>query len=84
MPSNPFTIVGFTVAEFYGRGDPYFGGTADDRPLGTAGTFLDGCYHLGEVARFDTRDAAQQAADAAPQRSGGKVGIIPIREWAAS
>ena len=74
-------ITGYTVAEFYGKGDPYFGGGADDRPLSKAGEFLTGCYSLSEVARFDTAGAAQQAADAATQRPGGKIGIIPVREW---
>lgn len=68
----------FEVIEFWGKGDPFFGGTADDRPLGKTGSFLTGGYAFSAVATFDTREAAQAAADAAPnRRAGGRISVIP-------
>ncbi len=74
-------VVGFEVTEFFGSGDPMFGGAADDRPLGNNGQFLRGCFPWSDVAQFATREQAQAAADAAEQRPGGKVGIIPVRDF---
>ena len=52
----------FIVIEFKG-GDPYFGGSADDRPLGKEGKFLTGCYVRDrDMAFFDTREDAERAA----------------------
>jgi hypothetical protein len=76
------SIIGYTVCEFHGTGDRYFGGTADDRPLGTSGSFLTGCYLRDEIAEFATVAEAQAALDAAPnKRTGGNVGIIPVRAF---
>lgn len=76
------SIVGYTVCEFYGTGDPFFGGTASDRPLGVSGEFLSGTYHLSQVAQFaDYWDAERAAYAAANRRRGGKIGIIPVRDY---
>lgn len=64
-----------TVVEFFGKGDPFFGGGADDRPLGKDGSFLTGCYHTSKIAQFDTKEEALAAAERAPnRRKGGLLG----------
>lgn len=61
--------------EFYGEGDAFFGGKADDRALGVDGSFLTKSYGRHEVARFPSREAALAAGDAAPnRRTGGLLG----------
>lgn len=65
------------AVEFHGKGDPFFGGSADDRPLGKAGEFLRGVYHLSEVAEFETREAAEGAVSRATnRREGGKISVF--------
>lgn len=67
-------MAGFVVVEFYGKGDPAFGGSADDRPLGKSGEFLTGCYHRSAVAKFESYDEAMAAGlAAANRREGGNV-----------
>jgi hypothetical protein len=67
----------FTVIEFWGKGDPFFGGTADDRPLGTSGRFLTGSYNRADVAHFETREHGLAAGEAAPnRRRAGRIGTI--------
>lgn len=75
------TIIGYEVCEFFGTGDAYFGGSADDRPLGKSGQFLRGCYSLSDIARFATREEADAAGRAAPQRKGSLVSAIPVRDY---
>jgi len=58
----------YMAMEFWGKGDPMFGGRADDRVLGKSGQFLRGCYTRDDIATFGTREQAQAAADAAPNR----------------
>lgn len=68
----------YTVIEFYGRGDPFFGGNASDRPLGRDGRFIEGSYLRSEVARFETEGAARTAGEAAPnRRQGGLISAFP-------
>jgi hypothetical protein len=73
-------IIGYEAMEFCGKGDPMFGGNADDRPLGLDGQFMRRYVHH-QIARFQTREAAQAAADFATKRPGARVGIIPVRDW---
>lgn len=77
----------FKVWEFYGKGDPFFGGGADDRLLhirindtrdGFSFAFIRACDRrpeLDHVAEFQTRDAAERAAEQAAKRAGGLVSI---------
>lgn len=68
----------FEVIEFFGDGDPYFGGEADDRILGKSGSFLVGFYSLDQVAKFATEEEARHALEVAPNRRvGGKPAIVP-------
>ena len=67
------------VIEFFGTGDPGFGGSADDRPLGTHGRIVEGPRWLtGErAARFETIDQAHAAALRIPNlRPGGLLGVL--------
>lgn len=41
---------------------------ADDRPLGTSGDFLTGCYSQSDVWEFANESAAEAAAARAPNR----------------
>lgn len=71
-------IVGYTVIEFFGNSDPFFGGTADDRPLGRAGRFMTGTYLVTDTAVFVTEEAANEAAARATnKRPAGKVSVLP-------
>ena len=65
----------FIVIEFFGRGDPFFGGAADDRTLCTDGVFRStGTYRREDVARFDSQAAALEfALGASNTRAGGLV-----------
>jgi len=65
--------------EFYGKGDRFFGGDADDRVLGKAGAFLTGCYSMADRAIFQTKAAAEAAGSVATNaRKGGKLlAIVP-------
>jgi len=58
----------FDVTEFWGTGDPFFGGTADDRPLGKSGAFLTGSWNRSQIANFATANEALAAAAQAPNR----------------
>jgi hypothetical protein len=64
----------FECWEFYGNGDPMFGGYADDRVLYVteAGLkFLRGCDAYGKAkAVFSTADEAAEAGKAATERKG--------------
>jgi len=67
----------FRAMEFYGTGDPYFGGNAEDRVLGKSGAFLRGFYQRADIAEFPTREEALAAGERATnRRNGGKVGIL--------
>jgi len=66
----------WTVWEFWGQGDPFFGGNADDRRLGVAGRFVRSCDRE-EIARYVSRPAAELAASVASnRREGGLISII--------
>ena len=76
----------FEVWEFYGNGDPMFGGTADDRILYKVGdTFqflrgCDACYRKDiERAKFDSEEAAKAAGVAASTRRGGLISAMVTR-----
>jgi len=56
------------VMEFHGKGDPYFGGAADDRVLGKRGLFLTGVHSPGDYASFSSEGEALRAAELAPNR----------------
>jgi hypothetical protein len=70
MTSDTSHTPRFIAVEFFGRGDPFFGGTADDRPLLNNGRFASHPRRK-EVAEFPTKDAALKAARKAPNRREG-------------
>lgn len=60
--------------EFWGNGDPFFGGSGRDLALGTKGAFLEGSYSRADVAHFDSKEEALAAGERAPnRRPGGKL-----------
>lgn len=68
----------FIVMEFWGNGDPMFGGAGDDRVLGKAGSYLPRMHAPEDVAYFDTREQAEEAMAKTPKaRIDGKPSIIP-------
>ncbi len=75
MPTTPPTPTHYEVIEFYGTGDPYFGGRADDRPLCIDGQFSR-MYVQHLTAHFASESEAQRAAAKADKRTGGRIGII--------
>lgn len=56
------------VMEFHGKGDPMFGGAADDRILGKNGFFLTGVHSRDDYGTFGSETAALRAAEDAPNR----------------
>lgn len=56
------------VMEFHGKGDPMFGGAANDRVLGKHGLFLTGVHTRGDYGTFPSEGAALRAAEGAPNR----------------
>lgn len=70
----------YGVTEYLGTGDPFFGGTADDRPLCNSGQFMRaGTYRLTDIAWFNTRAEAEAAGRKATQRKGSLVGVHRAR-----
>jgi len=67
------------VVEFYGTGDPFFGGNADDRPLGINGRFLtakEQSQARVPTAKFSTIEEAVAAGRAASNpRPNSLIGI---------
>lgn len=70
MASNATHTPRFIAVEFFGKGDPFFGGTADDRPLLKDGRFASH-PRREDIAEFPTKDAALEAAQKAPNRREG-------------
>lgn len=72
----------FICMEFWGDGDPFFGGKADDRVLATDGTFrrsYDFSVGCAQRATFATAELAIAAGRAAPRRDGGLLsGLVDI------
>jgi hypothetical protein len=62
--------ISMSVIEFHGTADPWFGGSADDRPLGKDGTILARPYRKEDVAEFSTIQEAHEAAKKIPNRRG--------------
>ena len=56
------------VMEFHGKGDPMFGGGAEDRVLGKDGFFLTGSHSRDDYGTFASEAAAMRAAEKAPNR----------------
>lgn len=70
----------FVALEFYGDGDPMFGGSADDRPLKADGTFRSSANFYSPTATFTTAGAAVAAAMRAPnRRKGGSISALEQR-----
>ncbi|WP_321935346.1 hypothetical protein [Paraburkholderia sp. J8-2] len=65
------------VIEFHGTGDAFFGGSADDRALGTNGRIKENARDC-ETARFATIEEAHAAALLIPnRRQGSSLGVAP-------
>lgn len=65
------------VIEFYGTGDPAFGGSADDRSLGFDGLILQRGSN-GPRAEFETTEQAHAAAKAIKNRRPNSIlGVLP-------
>jgi hypothetical protein len=66
------------VVEFWGDGDPFFGGKADDRSLGINGSILARGTKRAVPAVFATLEHAHEAAKRIPNRRAGSVlGVMP-------
>jgi len=69
----------FLCYEFYGSGDRYFGGAADDRALGRDGAFLTRAHTDRDVAWFATKAEALKAGERATnRRAGGTLGSFDL------
>lgn len=64
----PILPSSMTVIEYSGTGDAFFGGDADDRPLGLDGCILEPGHELASVACFKTIEDAHQSALKIPNR----------------
>jgi len=73
--------LGMHIIEYYGDGDPAFGGLADDRPLGVNGQILDRAARIHArtpVAEYATIEAAHDAAKAiSNRRPNSLLGVAP-------
>jgi len=71
--------VAFKVMEFYGTGDPFFGGNANDKILSKSGELVEQWKAgLDDVAVFPTMEAAHEAAKRITNlRPGGLLDVIP-------
>lgn len=70
--------ISMSVIEFKGDGDPFFGGTADDRALGKHGKILTKPHDVRDVAEFSCIEEAYQAALLIPNRREGSIlGVCP-------
>ncbi len=68
---------GMTVVEFFGSGDPAFGGNADDRSLGCNGLILERNSSV-PCAEFQTIEAAHEVARAIKNRRPDTIlGVLP-------
>lgn len=67
------------VVEYYGDGDPFFGGSADDRVLGECGSILPRAPNR-PAAVFDTIEEAAEAALKIPNRRPGSI-LRVIPSW---
>ncbi len=75
--AQPLSMI---VIEYFGDGDPAFGGSADDRALGPAGVILDrqDRMHTQPVS-FSCIDDAHVAAKAIKNRRANTIlGVAPI------
>jgi len=75
----PDATLVWTVTEFWGDGDPMFGGRARDLSLGQDGAF--GWNSWSTTATFATREAALAAGEVAPNRRAG--GLLAAMSWSA-
>jgi hypothetical protein len=65
------------VIEFCGDGDPFFGGSADDRPLGVDGLILERCSNEPRV-EFGTIEEAHEAVKSIQNRRlDSLLGVLP-------
>ena len=65
------------VIEFWGVGDPFFGGNQDDRPLGVNGLILSRPYKDEDIAEFASIELAHEAAKQIPnRRAGSLLGVL--------
>lgn len=79
-PVLPYSMI---VMEFAGRGDSFFGGTADDRPLGLDHHLLSPPYSKLKIAIFLNIEAAFEAScKIANRRNGSILGVCPT--WRSS
>lgn len=73
----------FICLEIHGKGDPFFGGSADDRPLGVNGQFLTTVQTWStKTALFATKQAAQAAGEKASRRAGSILSVFDA-PWAS-
>lgn len=67
-----------SVIEYTGSGDPFFGGSADDRALGKNGLILTRPYTQDDIAEFATIEQAHEAAQRIPNRRPDSIlGVAP-------
>jgi hypothetical protein len=73
-PAKPVSMI---VIEYHGRGDPFFGGSADDRTLGTDGLIKVRGSPV-KTANFATLEEAHAAALRIPnRRADSRLGVAP-------
>jgi len=70
--------ISMKVMEFFGTGDPFFGGTADDRVLGVNGEILPRGAEESDKAVFRTIEMAHEAAKTINnRRPNSRLGVLP-------
>lgn len=65
------------VVEFCGTGDPFFGGNADDRPLGVDGLILERASNESRAEFMTIEDAHDVAKIIENRRPDSILGVMP-------
>ena len=66
-----------TVVEYCGKGDQFFGGSVDDRPLGKDGNIVAPTSNVESADFVTIEDAHEAAKNVANRRSSSVLGVIP-------
>jgi len=74
--------VSMIIIEYWGIGDPFFGGTADDRPVGVDGLVKHRGSTVSTATFSSIEDAHAAALSISNRRDGSRLGVAPT--WNSS
>lgn len=74
--------VSMVIIEYWGTGDPFFGGTADDRSVGVDGLIKHPGSTVATATFSSIEDAHAAALSISNRRHGSRLGVVPT--WHSS